>query len=168
MTRFASRSGPHSRRRILTARFLKFGVVGASGTLVNLGVLFLGQEYFFTFIHQVYLRLNVSLALAICLATVNNFLWNRTWTWLDRKQQFGKSVFVQFSQYALACWFSIGMQFVVTNVLSVYLTYLIANVIAISLASIVSFVANDWWTFARGGVLLPHLNKQAKRPNIST
>ena len=32
---------------LLQRRFLKFGTVGASGTLVNLGMLYLAQEYLF-------------------------------------------------------------------------------------------------------------------------
>lgn len=152
-------------RRILKGRFVKFGLVGASGTLVNLGVLYLGQEYLFTAI-QGHARLNASLALAICLATVNNFSWNRMWTWVDRKQHyFGRSLFVQFGQYALTCWFSIGMQVVFTKVLSTYFHYLIANLIAIALASIVNFVANDCWTFARMSVA-QRLSRQARRPSI--
>jgi dolichol-phosphate mannosyltransferase len=149
VSRFTLRSRPFWPSKILTVRFLKFGLVGASGTLVNLGALFLAQEYLFAAIHQVHVRLNASLALAICSATASNFLWNRTWTWMDREQHFGKSFLVQFGQYALTCWFSIGMQFIFTNVLSFYMPYLLANLSAIALASIVSFVANDRWTFGR-------------------
>ena len=54
-------------------RFIKFGTVGASGVVVNLGVLYLGQEFLFTAIQSHDMRLNVSLGLAIFCATVNNF-----------------------------------------------------------------------------------------------
>jgi len=89
---------------------------------------------------------------------------------MDRERHFDKSFLVQFGQYALTCWFSIGMQFIVTNVLSLYMPYLLANLSAIALASIVSFVANDRWTFARGSrsELWPNLSKQAQRPESST
>ena len=169
MSRFSLRSRPSWPNKSLPVRFLKFGVVGASGTLVNLGALFLAQEYLFVAIHQVHVRLNASLALAICLATVSNFVLNRRWTWMDRERHFDKSFLVQFGQYALTCWFSIGMQFIVTNVLSLYMPYLLANLSAIALASIVSFVANDRWTFGRGSgsELWPSLPKQAKQPKSS-
>jgi len=169
VSRLTLRSRQFWPNKILPVRFLKFGVVGASGTLVNLGALFLAQEYLFAAIHQVHARLNASLAFAICLATVSNFLWNRRWTWIDREQHVGKSFLVQFGQYALTCWFSIGIQFVFTNVLSFYMPYLLANLSAIALASIVSFVANDRWTFGRGSgsELWPSLPKQAKQPKSS-
>jgi dolichol-phosphate mannosyltransferase len=134
---------------ILQRRFLKFGVVGASGTAVNLGVLYLSQEYLFTAIISPATRLNASLACAIFLATINNFIWNRKWTWRDRRHHHdGKPVVLQFFQYALACWFSIALQALFTKILAVHIYYLTANLFAILLASVFNFIANDLWTFA--------------------
>jgi dolichol-phosphate mannosyltransferase len=135
---------------MLRIRFLKFATIGASGTLVNLGMLYLGQEYLFTPIAATGMRLNVSLALAILCATVNNFAWNRGWTWGDRKSHCQKSILVQFGQYALACWLGILLQAAFTKVLAVHCHYLVANVAAIALAGIFNFLANDLWTFALG------------------
>ena len=58
-------------------RYIKFGIVGASGTVVNLLVLHLGHEYLFTAIEPVGSKPYASLALAITIATLNNFSWNR-------------------------------------------------------------------------------------------
>ncbi len=135
--------------RILRLRFLKFGAVGASGTLINLAVLYLGQEYLFTSIQSPGMRLNLSLALAIFCATVNNFAWNRGWTWADRRHLRHKSLLLQFGQYALACWLGILLQYVFTKVFAAHFHYLLANVTAIALAGIFNFVVNDLWTFAR-------------------
>ncbi|MDH4285740.1 MAG: GtrA family protein, partial [Gallionellaceae bacterium] len=85
-------------RRVFSWRFLKFGVVGASGTVVNLGLLYYGREYLFADVQSPELRLNLSLALAIFFATLNNFCWNRAWTWADRKQHYGRPIAVQFGQ----------------------------------------------------------------------
>ncbi|MCK5886980.1 MAG: GtrA family protein, partial [Alcanivorax sp.] len=68
-------------------RFLKFGSVGLSGVLVNLTVLYLGQEYIFRMVDSVDARLNFSLSLAIFFATISNFSLNRIWTWADRKEK---------------------------------------------------------------------------------
>jgi putative flippase GtrA len=132
---------------LLKQRFLKFGTVGASGTVVNLGVLYLAQEFFFSAIASPAMRLNVSLAMAIFCATANNFLWNRAWTWRDRQHLQAKSMLAQFAQYALACWVGIALQVVFTKLLVVYFHYLIANVLAIVLASVFNFAVNDLWTF---------------------
>lgn len=133
--------------RILKWRFLKFGTVGASGTVVNLLVLYFGQEFVFSAIAQPETRLNFSLASAILIATLNNFSWNRIWTWHDRKQHQVKPVLTQFGQYALACWLGILLQVVFTKILVVYLHYLLANLIAIVGASVFNYVVNDLWTF---------------------
>ncbi len=130
-------------------RFIKFGIVGASGVVVNLAVLYVGQEYLFTEIAQQTLRLNLSLALAIFIATISNFFWNRRWTWQDRKQHRTVPVVVQFGQYALACWVGIAVQFGLTNLFALFLHYMVANLIAVVIASLFNFVANDFWTFGR-------------------
>lgn len=136
-------------RRIFSRRFLKFGTVGASGTAVNLGILYLGQEHLFTAVQPTQLKLNLSLALAIFLATVNNFFWNRLWTWADRQHLHHKSLPAQFWQYTLSCGVSIALQIVFTNLLAPHFYYQVANLIAIALTSVVNFLLNDIWTFGR-------------------
>ncbi len=136
-------------RRVFSRRFLKFGTVGASGTVVNIGVLYLAQEYVFNTVQSTEIRLNLSLVLAIFLATLNNFFWNRLWTWADRKQHHHLSWPAQFGQYTLACWLSIALQVVFTNLLAPHFYYQIANLIAIALTSVLNFLLNDIWTFGR-------------------
>ncbi len=136
-------------RRIFSRRFLKFGTVGASGTVVNLGILYLGQEHFFSTVQPTQLKLNLSLALAIFLATVNNFFWNRLWTWADRQHLHHKSLPSQFWQYTLSCGVSIVLQILFTNLLAPHFYYQVANLIAIAVTSVVNFLLNDIWTFGR-------------------
>jgi dolichol-phosphate mannosyltransferase len=141
-------------------RYIKFGLVGASGTVVNMVILFVAQEYLFAAIAAPRSRLYASLALAIAVATVNNFIWNRLWTWADRLRQAAAQaspvpalqsttslLMGQFGRYALASWFGIALQYVLTLWLSDRLHYLLANVIAIVIASVSNFLANDHWTF---------------------
>jgi dolichol-phosphate mannosyltransferase len=136
-------------RRIFTRRFLKFGTVGASGTVVNLGILYVGQEHLFRTVESTQLKLNLSLALAIFLATVNNFFWNRLWTWADRQHLHHKPLPAQFWQYTASCGVSIALQVLFTNLLAPHFYYQIANLIAIGLTSVVNFLLNDIWTFGR-------------------
>jgi len=129
-------------------RFIKFGTVGASGVLVNLGVLYLGQEFLFTAIQSHDMRLNVSLGLAIFCATVNNFYWNRAWTWSDRTRHPDKHLVLHFGQYALAVWVGIVVQVILTKLfVAAHVYYLIANAAAIVLASVFNFLVNNFWTF---------------------
>jgi dolichol-phosphate mannosyltransferase len=138
--------------KLLHWRYLKFAVVGASGALVNVGVLYLGQEWVFAGIAPAPARLDCSLAAAILLATVNNFLWNRLWTWHDRSPS--RAIPWQFARYALACWLAIVLQFLLTRTMAGAIPYLIANVIAILCASACNFLVHDFWTFGarRAGI----------------
>ncbi len=132
---------------IFRKRFIKFGTVGASGVVVNLAVLYLCREFLFAAIQSTAIRLNASLAVAILFATVNNFFWNRSWTWSDRKHHPDKHLLLHFGQYALACWLGIVLQVLLTNLLVIYLHYLIANALAIVIASVFNFLVNNFWTF---------------------
>ncbi len=133
--------------RFLGVRFVKFATVGASGTVVNMAVLYLMQEHVLTFIAQASTRLNVSLAIAIFCATINNFSWNRLWTWADRGALLGAQPVVQFLKYACACWLGISIQFLLTKWLAGHAHYLLANLIGIVVASVFNFLLNDIWTF---------------------
>ncbi len=139
-------------RRIATPRFLKFGLVGAAGVVVNQGVLYLAQVHVLHVAHVQtradWLQLNAALALAILLATLNNFIWNRAWTWADRPRD-GKGWLTQFGQYVLACWVSIVLQMVLTNLLARHLEVFAANLAAIVLTSALNFLLNDIWAFGR-------------------
>lgn len=140
-------------------RYLKFGIVGASGTVVNLLVLYLGHEYVFASIEASYNKPYLSLALAITLATVNNFSWNRLWTWADRVKTLEASegqstpgwrlLGVEFGQYCMASAFGSSLQYVLTLLLTGSMDYRLANITAIAIASVSNYLANDRWTFKR-------------------
>ena len=139
-------------------RFIKFGIVGASGVVVNLSVLHLGHEYLFNHLEAAYNQPYFSLALAITLATLTTFTWNRLWTWADRVRtlEAGEShpisprlLAMEFGQYVTASAFGSGLQYVLTLLLSNSMDYRLANIIAIVAASVSNFLANDRWTFRR-------------------
>jgi len=152
-------------RGIFSLRFLKFGTVGVSGIVVNQGVLYIAQEFIFHVSHVPgevnWLDLNLSLGLAIFFATLNNFFWNRLWTWADRKQLNDRTWFLQFGQYTLSCGLSIALQVAFTNLMAPHVYYLVANFIAIVFTSVLNFVLNDIWTFGRVK-LLNTSNSQTK------
>ena len=134
-------------------RYFKFGVVGASGTVVNVLVLYLCQNYLFDALEADLGKPSLSLAVDIAVATLNNFSWNRLWTWADRRADASEQATPGFSQqllkYALASWFGIGLQYVLTLWWSHFMHYMLANVLAIVVASVSNFLANDRWTFKK-------------------
>ena len=132
---------------LVKQRFAKFGAVGFSGTLVNLAVFYVGQEFLYRGVASSPLRLNLSLATAIFIATLHNFIWNRAWTWGDRKIHIRRPVAVQFMQYCAACWLAIALQFFFTNIFTQYMHYLLANVLAIGITAVMNYLINHAWTF---------------------
>jgi putative flippase GtrA len=132
---------------LFQVRFIKFGVVGFSGTLVNMGVLYVCQSILFKHVLSPQKRLHISLSIAIFLATLNNYLWNRWWTWRDRKRSELAGFFVQMVQYYLSCGVAIIIQYLVTTVLAEFIHYLIANMVAIVISAVFVYLINDIWTF---------------------
>lgn len=137
-------------------RYIRFGLVGASGTVVNVAVLYVAHEYLFNAIEPPGSKPYFSLLLAIAVSTVNNFTWNRLWTWSDRlhatsaRHEDGYSkggLLAQLGQYATASWLGILLQYGLTLWFAHFMHYLVANVIAIVIASVSNFIANDRWTF---------------------
>jgi dolichol-phosphate mannosyltransferase len=136
--------------RLMRHRFIRFGTVGFSGTIVNLLVLYLNQEFVFSSIHSPESRLRVSLAIAILISTLSNYIWNRAWTWGQRRLQSRYAFVRQMGKYYLACGTAIVLQYLFTSLLSGVIHYLAANVTAIVLAAVFSYLLNDLWTFSLG------------------
>jgi len=66
-----------ARRKIFSTTFLKFGIVGASGVVVNYGIAYLGYIAGLSDI--------ISLAIGVEAAIINNFTWNDLWIFRHRR-----------------------------------------------------------------------------------
>ena len=132
---------------LVKQRFAKFGTVGFAGTVVNIGVLHFSNKYVYQGIASADLRENLALLTGIFIATLHNFLWNRAWTWGDRKVHGRASVFVQFLQYCMSCSLAIALQILFTNVLKQYMIIELANFVAIVLSAVLNYLINHVWTF---------------------
>ncbi len=128
-------------------RFLKFGMVGLSGVVINQVAIWLCQEHLFTGVDDFSLRLNLSMAVGILLAMTNNFHWNRRWTWKDRERAQELPIVHQYLQYAAANWAGIVAQVAITNLLTRWMPYLLANLFGICVGCVVNFLINDLWTY---------------------
>lgn len=124
-------------------RFVKFGIVGGSGILVNMGFL-----WFFTDIIGIFYV--VSSVLAIFLAMINNFVWNDLWTWQERGEPGAKAYFVRMLKFCLVSSLAgyvgnLGVLWILTHFFHIY--YLISNLIGIAVGTVLNYFLNDWWTF---------------------
>ena len=125
-------------------RFVKFCLVGASGVVVNMGLLWLFTE-------RVGLFYLASAAIGIEAAIVNNFVLNDIWTFKDRRAPGVAARLARLLKFNLVSAAGIGINMAVlwsfTELLGVY--YLLSNLFGIAAAMVWNFVANASWTWRR-------------------
>jgi putative flippase GtrA len=128
-----------------TKRWLKFQAVGAAGTCVQLGSLFLLRE-------GLGVTVMVATAAAVEISILHNFCWHRHWTWAlpDGAGLKRKSVLVQLCQYNL----TYSLVSLVSNVALTGLFidacrvhYLIANLMAIATVGVANFLTGELFIF---------------------
>lgn len=122
-------------------RYIRFGIVGASGVLVDMVFLFLFSD-------PKMLALNLSLgkALAAEIAIVNNFIWNEFWTFGDisAHQSRWQARLARFLKFNSICLAGIGLSILLLNlqVRFVAMNVYLANLIAIVIVSLWNFGLN--------------------------
>jgi putative flippase GtrA len=124
-------------RRLRETEFLRFCAVGASGYAVNLVVyaalLAAGMHYL------------AAAAIAFLVAAVNNYLWNRHWTF----RTVGVPVLGQGARALVVSALSLGAnQFFLYVLVAAGAGHLGGQAVAIVLATPFSFAANKLWAFA--------------------
>jgi len=130
------------RRKGELLRFVKFCLVGASGVLVNMGLLWLLTELAGLF----YL---LSAAISIETSIITNFILNDRFTFPDRRAA-GAGHFlrrlVKFNIISLAgLGVNLGILWLLTSVFGVY--YLLSNLCGIAAATLWNYLANIGWTW---------------------
>ncbi len=127
-------------KQFFRTKFFKFCIVGASGVIVNMGLLYLLTELAGLY----YL---VSSAIAIEISIITNFLLNNAWTW--RKQKTKSSFLKKMLKFNAVSLVALGINFgallFFTEVIGLW--YIFSNLIGIALATIINYGLNDKWTF---------------------
>jgi len=128
---------------VLSPRIIKFGIVGASGVVVNMGALYLLTE----FGKIPYFMASV---IAIELSIVSNFVINLLWTWSDRSGEgtfWGKLVRYHIGAGATAFLGNYLILILLTEFFGMH--YLLSNLIGIGVGTFANYLINDLWTFRR-------------------
>lgn len=125
-------------------RVFKFGMVGLSGILVNLAILFLLVEY---------AHVNVKLAspIAIEIAILNNFLWNDLWTFAAEKDRRFSSRWHRLAAFNMVSFGGAAINYVILLALTGWFAmyYMAAQLIGILVAFIWNFMINRRFTYTR-------------------
>ena len=118
---------------------VKYYVVGGSGVLVNLGILYALTDFagFWYTASQV---------IAISVSISSNFLFNRFWTFSDSIGDQKNSV--MYVKFLIVSLIGMGIQLGITSALveSVGLYYMYAAGIGIAIAGAINYVVNRRWT----------------------
>jgi len=135
----AYRIGAAARRPASWWQLLKFGIVGGSGYLINIGI-------FALLIRSAGMHHAPAAVGAFCVAVGNNFLWNRYWTFGPGEDHpaFQAARFFAVSVAALA------INLIVLEALIAFtsLADVAAQAIAVAVAMPFNFLGNKLWTFA--------------------
>ena len=128
------------------ARFGKFILVGASGTVVNLGLLWLLHDP-----SNAGWDIRYALLIAIETSVITNFILNNYFTFGDRRKSGIKHLAANFLRFNL---FSIPgglLNWITTVVLTNHsgASYIILNLIGIAIAMLWNYFANNMWTWKR-------------------
>jgi dolichol-phosphate mannosyltransferase len=132
------------RRKGELIRFVKFCLVGLSGVLVNMGLLWLLTEVVGLF----YL---LSAPISIETSIVTNFILNDLFTFSDRRSSGAKSLFRRLGKFNLVCLGGLGINTMVLWLLTehVGVYYLVSNICGIAAATLWNYCVNTLWTWKK-------------------
>ena len=118
---------------------VKFGLVGASGFVINVAVF-----AFCLRILDVHYRL--AYVIAFCVAVSNNFFWNRVWTF--RRQRDDSHVAMQGARFLAVSVLAATAGFVLLETfVRAGLPKIPAEMLAVILVVPISFLGNKHWSF---------------------
>ncbi len=119
-------------------QLVRFVAVGASGYAVNLAV-------FAACVHLLGIDYRLASVLAFVVSVVNNFWWNRHWTFDARS---GRSIF-QGARFFAVSVVAFGLTYVVLVALvsETGMTKVLAQAIAIAAGTPLSFLGQKLWSF---------------------
>ncbi len=121
-------------------QLVRFGLVGASGYVVNLVV--------FAFaVHSLTVGYRVAAVCAFVVSVLNNFWWNRHWTFAARDGHAGFQAARFFLVSLVAFGFSYGV--LVALVEGADLPKVLAQALAIVAATPLNFLGQKLWSFQR-------------------
>lgn len=136
---FAYRLGAAARRPASWWQLCKFGLVGGSGYVINLGV--------FTLLSGTFDVHHVAAAIgAFCVAVSSNFFWNRHWTFVAGHGHAGFQA-ARFFAVSIAA-LAINLVVLEALVVGASLGDLPAQAIAVAVAMPFNVLGNKLWTFA--------------------
>jgi putative flippase GtrA len=134
----------------ITLKFLKFGIVGASGAVIDFGL---------TALCKGILGIPELLANAIgfTLAATSNYYLNRVWTWKSKSKDVG----IEYAKFFFVSLIGLGLNSLIVFLLkdisiiprfintTLDWDFWIAKIIATAIVMVWNFLANNFFTFRK-------------------
>jgi len=122
---------------------VKFFIVGATGMVVNLGILFLLTNYL-----KIFYMISSGVGFAVSVTT--NYIGNKIWTFQDKKND-RRHLAVQYVNFWAVSIFGGVIQLSLTYLFveKFGMWYALAGFFAIAAASFSNFILNKIWTFRK-------------------
>lgn len=135
-------------------RVFKFGIVGISGIVVNLGILYILVEFFpmdIRFMGMDDLFVKLASAVAIEISILNNFIWNDIWTFSSAPSRKVTSWWHRVIAFNVVSAGGAVINIVIFNVLNGWFAvyYLAAQFIGILVGFVWNFLVNRRFTWGR-------------------
>ena len=119
---------------------IKFGIVGGSGVLVNMGLLYILTRF-------LSIRLEIASALAIEVSILSNFFLNNLWTF--KKRETHVPFWSRLLRYHLVTGLAGIVNYLVLLLLVKTLGWhdMLSNLIGIAIGTIINYSLNSLWTW---------------------
>jgi putative flippase GtrA len=126
--------------RELIIKFLKFGVVGASGVVIDFGFTFLGKEI-------LKIQKYIANAIGFTIAATCNYFLNRWWTFHSNNPDIG----IEYTRFLFISIIGLGINTAVIWLLvsKKNLNFYFSKLLAIAIVTIWNFILNLIYTFAK-------------------
>lgn len=121
--------------------FLRFGTVGGIGVFLNLAI-------YHALVYYAHLWYIASATASFFIVATNNFLWNKIWTFRDKRIQ-AKIMGTQLGRFLASSIISLGINLSVLGLLveGLGLGRLLAQLLAIGVAVLANFGLSSRWVF---------------------
>jgi putative flippase GtrA len=133
----SSRTSAALRRRHNWIQLVQFGIVGATGYVINLGV----------FAALLSWGAHVAAAISFVVAAASNYWWNRHWTFVHQKSHIGAQG-ARFFIVSLAA-FAVNQLWLVVFIDLMHWRKVVSQAIAIILVTPLNFLGNKLWSFRK-------------------
>ncbi|MDP2630498.1 MAG: glycosyltransferase [Candidatus Uhrbacteria bacterium] len=131
---------------------IKYALVGASSTIIDVGVLALLVEYG-------HLHLLVAAVISFCVAVGNGFFWNKRWTFQNTSAHLTR----QYIKFFLTSLVGLGLNLLLLSFLVYFfhLWYVIAKMVTTVAVFFWNFTANKFWTFRSYVIARPPIDEKS-------